>query len=212
MTSKTAKPGERGAASIDRDQSVVETTSETTETEEREAEAADISQGVVFDILRNERRRRVLEYLDGRDDQVTIGELAERLAAIENDKPESQITSQERKRLYVGLYQCHLPRMGDAGAIEFDSNRGTVEPTPHTASFLDHLPGDDTAPDAGRPWPLYYLSIAAGATGVLLADLAGLLPALLTTQVVLAVVVAAVGLCAFYHSTSDAVDTPLSSE
>lgn len=81
----------------------------------------------VFDILKNRRRRRVLQYLLQGDGTSTLGTLAEHLASIENDKPEQLLSSQERKRVYIGLYQCHLPRMDMTGVIEFDRHRGTVK-------------------------------------------------------------------------------------
>jgi len=43
------------------------------------------------------------------------------------DSAPEKLTSRERKRVYVGLYQCHLPKMDGVGVIEFDKNRGTIE-------------------------------------------------------------------------------------
>lgn len=160
-----------------------------------------ISRGVVFDILRNERRRRVLKYLDEQGGNTTLGDVSERLAAIENDKPKSQITSQERKRLYVGLYQCHLPRMNDAGAIDFNSDRGIIEATEHMPSFLEPLSDDDDQSQIDRRWPLYYLTVGILATGlftlnIVSAAAAQILPG---TSVLLIGVIMAVGLGSIVH-------------
>lgn len=173
---------------------------------ETKSEVEDISIGVVFDILRNERRRLVLQHLDEQRSNVTLGELAEKLAAIENDKPASKITSQERKRLYVGLYQCHLPRMDDAGAIDFDRDRGVVKRSEQTESFIDHLPKTDTETQSAQ-WPLYYLGIGAGAMVLFLADIAGLLPVAAATQFIFLGVVTAVGVCALFHHAHTADET-----
>ena len=152
---------------------------EETQQPSRDAESGSengvVPQGVVFDILRNERRRRVLRHLDDVDGRATLGEMAERLAAVENDKPESQITSQERKRLYVGLYQCHLPRMDESGAVAFDDDRGTIETTEHTESFLDHLPEDGADVEHDDRWSQYYLAISALGAGLLALEVAGAL-------------------------------------
>jgi hypothetical protein len=168
----------------------------------------EIPQRIVFDILRNDRRRLLLQYLDEHDGQTTLGDLAEYLAAIENDKPQSQLSSQERKRVYVGLYQCHLPRMDDAGAVDFDSDRGSIEATEHMDMFLDHLPSDDADGEVTRPWPLYYLTIAALGGSLLLADLAGALWAGPVGQYVMLGVVTTVGACALLQlrATSDPDD------
>lgn len=171
-----------------------------------EPRVEDISIGVVYDILRNERRRLVLEHLDEQGSDVTLGELAEKLAAIENDKPPSKITSQERKRLYVGLYQCHLPRMDDASAIDFDRDRGVVKQSEQTEFFIDHLPKTDTETQSPR-WPLYYLGIGAGAMVLFLADIAGLIPVAAATQFIFLGVVSAVGVCALFHHSHTADET-----
>jgi hypothetical protein len=165
-----------------------------------EAEPEAVSRGVVFDILRNRRRRNVLKYLDEQGGNATLGEVSERLAAIENDKPEAQITSQERKRLYVGLYQCHLPRMDDAGAIDFNSDRGVIEASEHMPAFLDPLASDDENKH-DRRWPIYYLTIAGLAAGLFVLEMSGALATQLLpgTTVLLAGVIAAVGLGSIVH-------------
>lgn len=171
------------------------------ETPGQESGLEDVPIGVIYDILRNERRRRVLEHLDGRDDEVALGELAERLAATENDKPEAQLTSQERKRVYVGLYQSHLPRMDDAGAVEFDGDRGLIRSTELTASFVEHLPSTTTE-STTRPWPSYYLALAAVATLLFTGDLAGLLPFAGSTSLIFAGVVIAMAALAVVHAAA----------
>lgn len=171
-----------------------ESTEETEETVEEE-----VSQGVVFDILKNERRRLVLEHLDEQGGHVTLGKLAERLAAAENDKPEAQVTSKERKRLYVGLYQCHLPRMDDAGAINFDSNRGSVETTDHSTQFIEYLPRNKADEDTEPPWPLYYLTVAAAGALLLTGDILGLFPAVWISNVVFGIIVVSLAVCSLLH-------------
>ena len=81
------------------------------------------SKDVLFDILKNERRRRALEYLR-EEPTTTLSDLAEHVAALENDKSVRELTSSERKRVYVGLYQCHLPKMADAGVIQWSTDTG----------------------------------------------------------------------------------------
>lgn len=81
---------------------------------------------VLFDLLKNERRRESIAYLKEHDGHSTISELSEHIAAKENDLPLEAINSRQRKRVYIGLYQCHLPRMADAGVVTFDKNRGDV--------------------------------------------------------------------------------------
>ncbi len=117
----------------------------------------ELSLDVVFDVLRNGRRRHVLERLASRDGATTLGDLAEHIGGIENDKPPSALASQERKRVYVGLYQSHLPKMADAGAIRYD-DRGTVEPGPHFDVFREYM--DRPLPDPTPP-PSYTVGVVA---------------------------------------------------
>jgi len=109
---------------------------------------------VVFGLLKNERRRLVLKFLEESDGGTSLSDLAEHIAAVENDKAVSALSSQERKRVYIGLYQCHLPQMADSGAIEFDKNRGTVGDGPNIDQFLEYL--EQPEPTRSR-WSRYYL-------------------------------------------------------
>ncbi|RRJ33653.1 DUF7344 domain-containing protein [Halocatena pleomorpha] len=117
----------------------------------------------IFEVLKNQRRRRTLQYLVERDNPVTIGALAEHIAALENDTTESALTSRERKRVYVGLYQCHLPKMDDTGAVEFNKARGTISLGPTFQQFEPYLNLDGDDADA---WAHYYL-LLTGASGVI---------------------------------------------
>ena len=100
----------------------------------------------VFGLLRNRRRRDVLRYLSETDEQVRIGELAEAIAARECDKPVRQITSQERKRVYIGLYQGHLPKMDDCGVIEYNRQRGIIDHGPNYEVLVGYLPEEKSVP------------------------------------------------------------------
>ena len=86
----------------------------------------ELSRDDVFNMLRNQRRRAVLEYLRTVDDTSTLDELARHIAAEENDIELEQLSSQQRKRVYVSLYQNHLPKMDNVGLVSYDKDRGTV--------------------------------------------------------------------------------------
>ena len=141
------------------------TDSQTDTADETDGEAEELPLDQVFGVLKNKRRRTVLRYLAEHEEPVSLGEIAEFVAADENDKPVAQISSQERKCAYVGLYQCHLPKMDDMGVVEFNQNRGLIETGGNAAQLKRYL---DWSEESSRPWPLYYGSIAgAGLVGVL---------------------------------------------
>lgn len=123
---------------------------------------------VRFDILKNRRRRLVLQYLIENDNPVSLGTLSEYVAAVENDKSRSALNSRERKRAYVGLYQCHLPRMHDADVVDFDQDRGRVELGEHAEDIAVHLTEDSAD---GHEWARRYLLLATfGGGGYLIGN------------------------------------------
>jgi hypothetical protein len=126
-----------------------------------ETESSPVQIDQIFEILKNERRRAVLRHMRTVDDEVRLGELAERIAAWECDKDVSQITSSERKRVYVGLYQSHLPKMADVGAISYNKPRGKIGPGDHMALFEEYLPTE--SPDTEARWTDYHQAILLGA-------------------------------------------------
>jgi hypothetical protein len=115
-------PSNRGGT-VDTTQAETESASDAPE----ESEPQTLPLDQTFEILKNQRRRYVLQYLDESDGAVSLGELAEQIAAWENGKDVQQITSSERKRVYVGLYQCHLPKMAGMGVLSFNKPRGVIE-------------------------------------------------------------------------------------
>lgn len=97
----------------------------------------------IFGILRNQRRRYVLKYLSMTEGTITLSDLAERIAAWEGGKGIEQVTSKERKCVYTGLYQCHLPKMADASAISYDKRSGDIESGAQFDRFSHYLRHDE---------------------------------------------------------------------
>jgi hypothetical protein len=152
-----------------------------------------------FELLKNKRRRAVLEYLrETEEDVVPIGELAEHIAAVENDIEVEAVSSSQRKRAYVGLYQCHLPKMDDMDVIEFRKNRGEISRANNADQlerFLDHEPG------TARPWYVYYLALGLGGVGLFAIAQSGLTG--LTTAASLGIFVVALLVCALFHAREE---------
>ncbi|SIR40230.1 hypothetical protein SAMN05421809_1224 [Natronorubrum daqingense] len=118
--------------------------------------SSDSRKGEIFDLLSNQRRRYTIHYCKRENEPVTIGDLAEHVAAWELDKEVAELTSAERKRVYTSLQQTHLPTLERADVIEFDDR--TIELTDEAAAldvYLDVVPADSI------PWGVYYLGLAA---------------------------------------------------
>jgi hypothetical protein len=105
-----------------------------------------LSHDTVFHILQNERRRLVLEYLQGRDDPVRMCDVAEQVAAWEHDTTVEQLTSKQRQRVYIPLYQNHLTKLDEEGVIDYNQSRGIVERNAVADQFDPYL--DASGPDA----------------------------------------------------------------
>lgn len=100
---------------------------------------ADLTKGEIFDLLKNSRRRSTITYLREHGGSAKLDELAEHIAADENDTTVRQLSSDQRKRVYIGLYQCHLPKMDKLGVVEYDKNRGTVELQESVGQLLQYM-------------------------------------------------------------------------
>lgn len=146
-----------------------------------------MSRDQVFDVLSNRRRRHALHYLKQRGERTPIGELAENVAAWENDTSVAGVTSSERKRVYISLLQLHLPRMADAGLVDFDKSRGVVEPLPRMFEVDVYL---EVVPDDEIPWSDFYLGLAAINLGFLVAGWLEVFPFSLVPDLVWGLVVA----------------------
>jgi len=168
---------------------------------ESETDPEELPLDQVFEILKNKRRRTVLRYLDEHEEPVALGDLAEHVAADENDTPVAQISSRERKCAYVGLYQCHLPKMDDMDIIAFNQNRGLIETGPNAAQLKQYLEWSETST---RPWPLYYASTAGVGLVAVLAT--GVLASGPATMAVCLAVVLSVAVTAAVHLQSERED------
>lgn len=104
-------------------------------------ESTGISKDDAFHVLQNSRRRAVLRYLLDRDEpqRLQMRDVAEAVAAWEHGTTTEQLTSDQRQRVYIALYQSHLPKLDELGVIEYDQARGIVEPTRLLAVFAPFL-------------------------------------------------------------------------
>ena len=95
----------------------------------------------MFHLLQNSRRRAVLRYIAEREDpeQFVMRDVAEAVAAWEYNTTVQKLTSDQRQRVYIALYQSHLPKLDEHDVIDYDQNRGVVEPTALTRVFEPYL-------------------------------------------------------------------------
>lgn len=162
-----------------------------------ETNQEELSRDLVFDILSSPRRRYLLYYLNQQDEPVSIQELSARIAAWENDIPVDDLTSQQQKRVYVSLYQTHIPKLEDAGVAEYDQEEGTVRLTGQVGQIDQYL-GGDARRDV--PWQFVYLGLAAVSVLLFLGVAFSVAPLAGVSEVTVGIVVSiAFGLAALSH-------------
>jgi hypothetical protein len=81
----------------------------------------------VFDLLKPERRRALMDVLAISESPVSVSSLAEEVAAIEYESAPEELDSAQRKRVYIALCQVHLPRLAEAKVVSYDDDRKIVE-------------------------------------------------------------------------------------
>lgn len=161
-----------------------------------------LSLDLIFEVLKNERRREVIRYLREHEQQVTLSDLAEHIAALENDTDIASITSSQRKRVYVGLYQCHLPKMADMGIVNFNQNRGIVSLGENAPELYQYLDNDNS--ETGR-WHRYYMGIAGAGTAMFLATF--LVGSGAASLAALGAMTVSIAVCSGYHALKRRADS-----
>ncbi|QIO22779.1 ArsR family transcriptional regulator [Haloarcula sp. JP-L23] len=156
-----------------------------------------LGDGVIFDVLRNDRRRAALRVLQP-DTEVTVSLLAEQVAAWENDTTPDALRERQRKRVYVSLHQSHLPKMDDLGIVEFDREAATVSLGSAGDDVLRYVDGEA---DGTRAWYRYYAAIALTGAALLAAQVT-LLPSASSAPITVAVLIA-VGACTALYWACD---------
>lgn len=116
----------------------------------------DVSRAELFDSLCNVRRLYILDYLSEEGPTAELGTLVENVAATEYEKEAPAVSRSERRRVYVSLYQTHLPKLEEQGLIEWDreTNRITLVARGTVDAVLD------SDAESTTPWHRYYLGLA----------------------------------------------------
>jgi hypothetical protein len=99
-----------------------------------------------FEVLANQRRRLVVRTLST-ERELRLRGLSRRVAARENNKPPERVTAEERRRVYNALQQFHLPKLDDAGVVDYDARRGVIAATDRLGGLRAYL----AAPCRRRP-------------------------------------------------------------
>lgn len=128
-----------------------------------------LEQDTVFHLLQNERRRRALRCIADRDAPIDTRTLLEQVAAREYGLAVEDLTSDQRQRVYISLYQSHLPKLDEHAIVDYDQSSGVVTPTPLTDALVAYLSvGVDGRTEQDR-WTTHYLVLSVTSALVLTA-------------------------------------------
>lgn len=117
--------------------------------------ATDLEPVEIHEVLSNERRQLILEFLGQADGPLSARDLSEKIAAAETD--ESPPPTNIRQSAYVSLHQTHLPKLDELGIVNYDQSAKTVELNDRAHRINEYRA---TNPSDERPWTELYLSIA----------------------------------------------------
>ncbi|OLZ40448.1 hypothetical protein A6E15_05350 [Natrinema saccharevitans] len=114
---------------------------------------SDLTQAELFDVFSNARRRHAVQYLKRTGGTCDLAPLVEQVAAWENDTDPDDVTRTQRRRVYISLYQTHLPMLEDHGIVDWDPDGHRIELLPSEERFDPYL---DRHLEDQRPWQYLY--------------------------------------------------------
>jgi len=117
-------------------------------------------------MLSNQRRRYVLYYLNHHPGTVSLRDLAERIAAWENDIDVDDLEYKQRKRVYTSLHQTHLPKLDEVGIVDYDREEGTIALADRATDLDVYL---ELVGEHDVPWCDFYLGLSIVASLFILA-------------------------------------------
>ncbi|QSG03834.1 DUF7344 domain-containing protein [Natranaeroarchaeum sulfidigenes] len=104
---------------------------------------SELSADVIFDLLSVTRRRHALYYISEQVGTVSLPDLSDALTVWEPVEEE-----RHHQRIATGLYHRHLPKLADAGVLQYDADTDTIELLPAAEQLQPYL--DLAAQDDAR--------------------------------------------------------------
>lgn len=157
----------------------------------------------VLDLLSNSRRRYVIYFLEQWDGSATLNDLAYEIASRETGVPVDELSEDDKRRVYISLYQTHLPKLDLYGLVEYDKDDRTVSLTDDADDI-----GDYFFPDRGenRSFTTYFIGLGALGSVVALAGVLAVADATLLLGLCLLVSLLVTGLAAYQYTANGTDD------
>lgn len=133
----------------------------------------ELSRDEIFEVLSSDRRRHLIYFLESHAGEAELRELAQWIAARENGTDPEAISEQARKRVYISLYQTHLPKLETYGLVEYDSDEKRVATTERIEEVIGLFDESKRVSEPTFQWQLYYPLLAGGSVVLFVLHLLG---------------------------------------
>jgi len=123
-----------------------ESTGETTETADamgNQNEPPDpiLELDELFAALGHPRHRYLLYALVNGSTEAPLSDLAADIAAWELEKPPSEVTAGERRKVHISLYHSHIPKLASLGVVDYHEGEDVIVRAVNTAQVQAVLDG-----------------------------------------------------------------------
>ncbi|MFP9191686.1 DUF7344 domain-containing protein [Natronosalvus vescus] len=85
----------------------------------------------VLQALGHQRRRLLYDVLRTHEQELTLPDAAEEVAQQEANRPITELSAERIADVYISLYHDHLPRLVEAGLLEYDQENDLVALATH---------------------------------------------------------------------------------
>ena len=135
---------------------------------DHEQRTESLAEAEIHDVLRNDRRRLVLERLTAEESTQSVSDLAEHIAAVESgeDPPPRNV----RQSVYVSLHQTHLPKLDDLGIATYDADAKEVTRAENADDVAVYM---EVVPKNAISWAEYYFALSLVGIATLVAHEVG---------------------------------------
>ncbi|NKE38067.1 hypothetical protein GWG54_20190 [Natronococcus sp. JC468] len=96
-----------------------------------EQRASTVTENPILSSLREPRRQHTLRILLDRTSPLDLRELATNLTAAEQEQPLLDVAPKDVDAIQAALHHVHLPKLEEAGLIDWNQSAGTVTTTNH---------------------------------------------------------------------------------
>lgn len=93
----------------------------------------------LFALLSHHRRRYVIECLDRYGSPMPLPDVADECIVMEHQTALDDIPAETVKRMYMSLYHCHIPKLVEVDAVEYDQESDSVAVGPTATELESHL-------------------------------------------------------------------------